>query len=494
MTGTVTVSVRFYERMKKIVLYLKSHPRTIFGGALLFLFLGGAVPYLLGRGGEDELFVVAPGPFAQQVSVSGTVVATDEVDLSFADSGRIEQIAVKVGDKVVRGQELASLSMGTLLADLRSAQADLALKRAEANNTEVSLDRLRKQQDALVASAYRTLLSEGLVAVPSSNTVTAVAPVLTGLYEGPEGAYKISVDRTKQISLNNAVLSTFDLERTGPIDVLDTEPTPLGTRGLFIDFPDDLEDYFNTTWYVTIPNTKSSQYQINYNAYQEALRTREKEISAAEEELRRETTEATIAEAGIARAEAAVARVEAQIRDRVLYAPFAGVVTDIPIKLGGNAAANASAITLISNATLQVESFVPEINIPLIAVGDSAIVTLDAYGSTVPFEAKVVFIDPAETVRDGVSTYRAKLEFIARDERVRSGMTANVTITTENKESVISVPKGIVFDRDGKNYVRVMIGGEPVEREVILGSVSSVGQVEIVSGLIAGEQVLLSVE
>lgn len=473
--------------------FLTQKPKVVGGVALAVIALGLFI-YMRSGSGEEQLLTVAPGPFIQQVSVSGTVVATDEVDLSFAESGRVEQISVKVGDKVVRGQQLASLSMGTLLADLRSAQADLALKRAEANNTEVSLDRVRKQQDAIVASAYRTLLSEGLAAVSSSNSVTASAPTLSGLYEGAEGTYKIAIDRTEQISANDAELRTFDLERTGPTEVLKTEPTPLGTRGLYIDFPDDLEDYFNTTWYITIPNTRSSEYQINYNAYQEALRTREKEVSAAEAELRRETTESTIAEAEIARAEAAVARIEAQIRDRMLYAPFTGVVTDVPIKLGGNAAANASAITLISDAMLQIESFVPEINVPLIAVGDTAVVTLDAYGSDVPFEAKVVFIDPAETVRDGVSTYRAKLEFTTRDERVRSGMTANVTITTEEKEGVISVPRGVVLDREGKKVVRVVAGGETVEREVVLGSVSSLGQVEIVSGLATGEQVLLEVE
>jgi hypothetical protein len=140
----------------------------------------------------------------------------------------------------------------------------------------------------------------------------------------------------------------------------------------------------------------------------------------------------------------------------------------------------------------QIESYVPEINIALIKFGDSAKITLDAYGDNTFFEAKVVSIDPAETVRDGVSTYKIKLQFIEKDERIKSGMTANVAIIIFNKPHVIVVPGGVVLEQDGKKFVQIKNGKEILEREVTTGDVSLLGQIEIVSGLEDGEQVILN--
>jgi multidrug efflux pump subunit AcrA (membrane-fusion protein) len=119
-------------------------------------------------------------------------------------------------------------------------------------------------------------------------------------------------------------------------------------------------------------------------------------------------------------------------------------------------------------------------------------VTLDAYGVEVPFEATVVSVDPAETIRDGVSTYRAILQFSEQDERIRSGMTANVIITADRREGVIAIPQGAIISRDGKKIVRIKVGEETLEREVTVGEVSSIGSTEITSGLSEGDRVVIS--
>ena len=147
---------------------------------------------------------------------------------------------------------------------------------------------------------------------------------------------------------------------------------------------------------------------------------------------------------------------------------------------------------MISSGVFQIESFVPEVNIALIEVGDNAKVTLDAYGSGVVCEAAVASIDPAETIRDGVSTYKTILEFAEDDPRIRSGMTANVRIMTDEREGIISIPQGLVLERDGKKFVVVKAGEGVEEREITVGAVSSLGNIEIVNGLSEGDQVVLS--
>jgi hypothetical protein len=146
----------------------------------------------------------------------------------------------------------------------------------------------------------------------------------------------------------------------------------------------------------------------------------------------------------------------------------------------------------MSAGTFQIESFVPEVNIAVVKVDNLAKVTLDAYGENVVFDAKIVAIDPAETVRDGVSTYKIKLQFLQNDERVKSGMTANVAIEIFSKPNVIVVPGGVIFEKNGKNFVQIRKDKMIEDREVVLGGVSQLGQVEILSGIEEGEEIVVT--
>ncbi len=182
----------------------------------------------------------------------------------------------------------------------------------------------------------------------------------------------------------------------------------------------------------------------------------------------------------------------AQLGKTIIRAPFTGVVTKMDLKVGAIASANVSEAAMVSSGVFQIESFVPEVNIALIEVGDKAEILLDAYGSDAIFTATIISIDPAETVRDGVSMYRSLLQFSKADTRVKSGMTANVVITTDKREGVISIPQGIVIERGGKKYVPVMVGKETEEREIKTGAFSSHGEVEVLEGLVEGDVIALA--
>ena len=191
-------------------------------------------------------------------------------------------------------------------------------------------------------------------------------------------------------------------------------------------------------------------------------------------------------------AEALLADARAALQKTLILAPFRGIVTRVDVTAGEIVSPNGTEISMISTDAFEIETFVPEINIPLLSVGNPGVVTLDAYGADAPFEARIVSIDPAQTVRDGVSTYRAILQFNTQDPRIKSGMTASVAITTQERDGVISVPQGIIILREGKKFVPVKEGENIVEREVTTGSVSSIGSVEILSGLVNGDVVVLS--
>lgn len=429
--------------------------RPYISGAVFFALAVAVFAFAGGNGNGYETLTVTKGEFVRQVSVAGKVVPANEVNLAFSETGRIQSLQVAVGDRVAQGAVLATLSLDVLRASLRTAEAEL--------------EKIQKEQDTLVGSALRKLHSSGLVAVPEFSNYPADAPEVTGLYEGPAGTYKILI-RREEIHEDES-MRTFGLETTGPIAIEKGEPTALGTRGLYLTFPDAIELYRNTTWYVTVPNPKSAVYLANFNAYEEALRTRESAVTAAQNK---------------------VEEIRADIAERMLRAPFSGTVTAVETEVGAAVSPNETVISLIGGDVLQIESFVPEVNIAAIKVGDSARITLDAYGRETTFDAVIISIDPAETLRDGVSTYKTTLQFKEKDERVRPGMTANIVIETERTQDALVVPQGALIRRGADTFVRVLVDEKTVEERPVVVGGTSLGQAEILAGLASGDTIVLN--
>jgi HlyD family secretion protein len=138
-----------------------------------------------------------------------------------------------------------------------------------------------------------------------------------------------------------------------------------------------------------------------------------------------------------------------------IFAPFAGIITRQEYRLGETVSISDASISLIDDKALDIEVNIPEADIAEVKIGQDATVDLDAYGPDISFNAKVVAIDPGETIVDGVATYKATLHFLTQDERIRSGMTANVNILTNKHEGVLRVPSRMITNEDGKSYIYI---------------------------------------
>ena len=136
----------------------------------------------------------------------------------------------------------------------------------------------------------------------------------------------------------------------------------------------------------------------------------------------------------------------------------------------------------------------PETDIAKIEVGNKARLTLDAYGPDVVFRAQVITIDPAETIIEGVTTYKTTLEFDSEDERIRSSMTANLDILTDERQNVIAIPQRAVVTKNGEKLVRVVYDSVIEEIQVKTGLIGRNGLVEITDGLNEGDKVVTFVD
>jgi RND family efflux transporter MFP subunit len=228
----------------------------------------------------------------------------------------------------------------------------------------------------------------------------------------------------------------------------------------------------------------------------EKLSIAQSSLSLAREELKLKQAgtvsgQISIQEAEVARAEASVENVKAKIAKARIIAPISGVVTKQDTRAGEIVAQNVSIISLISASKFQIEANVPEADIAKIVRGQRARVTLDAYGPDADFEANVVSIDPAETVIDGVPTYKTTLQFSKDDKRVKSGMTANVDIEGESRLGVLAIPQRAVISKDGEKTTRVLNADlTEAEIKIVTGLRGSDGFIEILSGLKEGDRVI----
>jgi RND family efflux transporter MFP subunit len=201
--------------------------------------------------------------------------------------------------------------------------------------------------------------------------------------------------------------------------------------------------------------------------------------------------EITSAEARVRRAQATLSHMLSNYADTVIKAPVDGTVTKVNFNAGENNSLATPVVSMIGNSNLQIEVDVPESDITKIELGDQVDIILDAFSIDDEFTGNITFIDPAATVINEVIYYQLKVSFDDIDARIKSGMTADLTIFTDQKEDVLAVPtRALIYKEDGK-YIKVLQNEiEVSEKKVETGLKSDDGFIEIVSGLDEGEQVI----
>lgn len=469
------IIAHMFDYLKKI---FQGKRKWFIGGGILVLLL----IILIGKGNGDDgvaRYSVTKGDVIENLLLTGEARPVRGADMAFSTSGTIDHIFKQAGDKVFQGEKIAELDNDSLRADLADAEAALELARAESKVSTASLDQE-------VVNAYRKLLNNDLQAYPKDGEDYSVsAPEVSGTFTGDvSGSYMLDIYSSISQSGASYRYSGFE-QGTGTVNQY--AASKLGTKGLYLTF-DDSDIYTGTEWVIPIPNTRSATYTTVLNAYNTAVTNRDAVGSS--------NVSAEIAAAKVKQAEAGVARIVAQINERTIRAPFAGVVSKVDMKIGEIAEAGNVVTGVISDGVFEVVVQVPEIDIVNLTTNLPADITLDAYGEDVVFTGTVTSIDPAETEVDGVSVYRATVTFSESDSRIRSGMTASVAILKNKKENVLRAPLRF-FDTDDTGMFALVENLETEKNDkvyITTGLRGSDGFVEILSGLNEGDVLIGSFE
>lgn len=94
-----------------------------------------------------ELVAAEERPVRLDLQLSGSIAATDSVEMSFRQAGRVTDVLVDKGDRVAEGQELARLDSVQQDQALRVAEAGLAAARAALSQARQASDRAQALLD-----------------------------------------------------------------------------------------------------------------------------------------------------------------------------------------------------------------------------------------------------------------------------------------------------------------------------------------------------------
>ncbi len=217
---------------------------------------------------------------------------------------------------------------------------------------------------------------------------------------------------------------------------------------------------------------------------------------------RYEKAKASIAslKAAIGVAEANARQAGVSVEQTLIRAPFDGIVLtknanvgDIITPFSSATDSKGAVVNMADMETLEVEADVSEASIGKISVGMPTEIQLDAYPD-VRLLGEVSRVVP--TVDRTKATLLVKVKFVERDARVLPDMSAKVAFLSraprpEERKPVTAVRPEAVAKRGGKNVV-YRVDDNNVVKEVDVGTPAKLGDLMQVSGVKAGEKVVLN--
>lgn len=405
-------------------------------GALLLIVI--VISVLATRTDTPEVQVVKvekKPELRSTVTASGEVRPIQFMNLTSEVQGRIDDIYVKEGDQVTKGQPLVKLDPNQLDAN---AQAQTAAYQATQDEIRASESQVSAAQNQWAQAQQQLNTAQVAVDTARQNVV----------------ASQTDVDKA-QVEVNAA-----NREMTRDQKLLESGVI---SRQVY----DESKDRFE--------NAKASlnTARANLAARQFSIKDAQSRLaqqSVAVKDAKRAVDTANInVSSSQARANQAAAQLRGQQNQRdktLVVAPINGVIAEIPSKVGTFAVAGLSTTALLTIADMSqinVEVKVDETSIDQVAVGQKAKIKVDAFGDKDligEVSQKTPLAVGKSQTTGGLSTninvQEAKefrvvisLKDLPQDVKdgLRPGMSATAEITTKTVNDVISVPLQAVIEK-----------------------------------------------
>lgn len=369
------------------------------------------------------------------VTSSGEVRPIQFMNLTSEVQGRIEEIYVKEGQQVKKGEPLVRLDPNQLES---STDAQLAAFQGAQDDVRSSQTQVAAAQNNL-AQAQQSL-NQAEVAVDSARQ-----GVITSQTEVDRAQVEVNAAQ-REMKRNEQLLESGVIARK--------------------EFDEARDRVDNARAALTTAKARLESQRI-------AVRDSQARVASQQVAVRDARRGVETASIGVsssrsrAEQQAAVLRGQRSQRDKTLQvAPINGVVAEIPSKVGTFAVASLSStplMTIADMSTVNVEVKVDETEIDKVEVGQKAKIKVDAFGDR-EMEGEVTQKTPLAVGKSqtsgGLSTninvqeakeFRVVIQIVNLTEEIQSGlrpgMSATAVITTKTAQNVVAVPLQAVIEK-----------------------------------------------
>ncbi len=414
--------------------------------AVLFLSFIGLIFYSLTeeKAPEYTLATVERGDIVQTVSVTGSLVDQQEIYADFETGGRVEEVFFKEGQRIVRGEILATLDDENLALLRDQAEANFKKAKAENEGNDENLRELEDESDRAEELLDQTKELNDQKLEEAEKTIKNAEEYYDAVkdyYEENKTAQNKITLTSAENSLRSAKEAKKTLEKQSELNEISAENNLKAIKSKIETFESDSSD-------------------ASRDAFLESAK---KNLELAENNLKKSA----------------------------LVSPVNGTVATINFKKGEVWGATAGHFAKIIGSELMIEAQIPESDVPKLKKGAEAEFSLDALSENEKFKARLVEVNPAGTSIQDVVSYKTTFVTESSDDRFKPDMTVNLDILTDKKIDALRIPlRAVKMDGDLK-YVEILNSeNRPEKREVVTGLEGDEGLVEIKSGLNEGEKVI----
>ena len=374
---------------------------------------------------------VVRGELLVKISATGVVEPNFQVEVKSKASGEVLKFPFEEGDVVQKGQLLLELDKSDEIRNVALAQADLTSAQANLKKARSSLLLQQTNYETSLKSAHSRVLEAAANLLEAEDKLKRQTDLFQKKFTSQEGLDQAITDR--KVKQENLIQAKSDLQAA-----------------------------------------ENSVHDVAMKGY-----------------------EIELAEAEVLRSEITLAEVEERLKETEIFAPISGVLIDKLVQQGqiissgiSNVSGGTALSTIADMSRLFIIADVDEADIGRIHVHQPVRITTDAFPDK-KIEGKVLRIAPKGEVENSITIFKVKIEILgAGKSLLKPMMSANVDIISKELKDVLNVPREAVRKKKGESFAAILENDLPKEIPVTTGIQNPI-RVEIVSGLEAGQEVLL---
>jgi len=451
------------------------------------------------------------------LSATGTIISAEESGQFATVTGSypVEEVYVKVGDVVKKGDPLYKLDMSTMeetlsfqqqALDLQNQQnaisqqnADKALQDAkdagavqvndanrslaQAKQDKAAADRQQSNSNSQLDSA-RNAESDAKRAYDNANSnVSSIQSKVNDIQKQIDAADEnANVDELKKsLDAAKADLNSAMSDRDGKKSAYDSAVSNRQSAEQTLQSAKDSAATAARSLDSASASAANTQNTANNNIISQYQAARTNELSS---------------KANTLSSQQEISKSKEELSKAVVRASQDGTVTNVNI-VKGQTYSGTDAVVIDNVTSLKATADIDEAQIPQIAVGQKVQIKTDATGDEI-LEGTVSFVSPTATknstkttegesstasVSKSRATYRVDVTLDTLNENLRLGMTAKMTFITADAKNALVVPTtDLQTDADGNKYVVVQNANGSTKNVTVTPGISDDFYTEIKDG------------